>query len=133
MGLSNRGISYTRVGRKKYRLDEGLTFYTPIKGYYRQIFEPNHHRCSIHEHGSLNIPAGFIWDMASGAIDTPDMAIASLAHDALCIMINRGCLPRKEQSTADAYFKQVLKEEGCGWVRRWYSYLVVRAYQTLKR
>jgi len=81
--------------------------------------------------GLLTLRTGFVWDFATGAVDTPDMVIASAAHDALCILVDEGYLPTQSQKDVDVYFRELLKELGTGFVRRWYLYLAVRVFQTL--
>jgi len=130
--MKSRSIHYKRVGNKRYVLLEQEVFYTQIEGYDAVLEFPVTDACSLSYDGTLTVKSGFVWDMASGAIDTPDMAVASLAHDALCRLIKKGQLPTSTQKPADVYFRRVLKAEGCGWFRRWYAYWALRAYSHIK-
>ena len=123
-------MEFDILGPRKGRLKRDYNYFaTPIMGYRESISSPLTDRCSIYENGHLRVHTGFEWDFATGAIDTPDMVKASLAHDALCGLINHGKLPASEQKAADKFFRKVLKECGTSWFRRWYAYLAVRAYQ----
>lgn len=77
-------------------------------------------------HGRLKIDPGYRWDFATGAIDTPAMVRASLAHDAMYDLIRAGKLPPEMRKRADKYFVELLKEGGVGWLRRMYVYWAVR-------
>ena len=85
---------------------------------------------SLDAGGQLICRTGFCWDAASGAIDTPDMLAPSLAHDAICQMAYQDWSVRKE---GDVYFRKLLKDYGCPWIRRWYCYVFVRGYSRLMR
>ena len=115
---------YSQSGKKSkpYRLDETYVFNTSIKGYTAFV-----EGALLVEDGTLFVYQGYCWDMASGAIDTPDMAVASLAHDPLCEMANNSKLPCRARVLADREFRKILKEFGCSWLRRWYSWCAVRA------
>lgn len=110
------------------RLDEDYRFDTGIKGHEARIeYRPD--ACQLWPFGTLIVYEGFVWDFGSGpAIDTPDMVIASLAHDALCGLTDRGLVPWSVRKQADKYFRYLLKINGCPWIRRWYAYLAVRFY-----
>lgn len=114
-------------GEKPYRLDEDYTFNTGIKSYTCQVNGAN-----LDHTGFLCVCKGYCWDMATGAIDTPDMAVASLAHDPLCEMLNEGQLPKECGAAVHRYFRQVLQSCGCGFIRRWYVWAGVRVYWTFK-
>lgn len=120
-------IDYGRDSSGLYRLYRGKTFDTGIVGHSAVVTRP-YDACTLDAAGHLHVQEGFLWDLASGAIDTPDMVIASLAHDALCRITNDRLVPWSVRSKADTYFRKLLKELGCSFVRRWYSFLFVRAY-----
>lgn len=127
-------MNYQILSPRKGRLMSSETFkHTPIRGYGVAITGDPKNKCHLSPNGNLVVSKGFEWDFASGAVDTPDMVKASLAHDALCVLIDKGKLPAKEQKNADRYFRQVLKESGTSWFRRWYSYAAVRIYQYFNR
>lgn len=104
-------------------LDDRVVFNTPVVGY--SIGVP---KIQLLHDGQLVISKGFVWDYASGAIDTPAMIYASLPHDAFWILRKQGKLPKKAFGVVDAYFRQCLEDAGEGWLRRWYAWSAVRLY-----
>jgi hypothetical protein len=105
-------------------LKESITYDTDIKPLY-EIDTPH---IRLLPQGRLLIREGYKWDMATGAVDTPDMIYASLAHDALCELTNEGLLDWSYRKDIDKYFLRLLKELGTSRFRRWYVYIAVRAY-----
>lgn len=83
-------------------------------------------KCFLHG-GILHIRYGAVWDFASGAIDTEDMKIASLMHDAICYMYKEGKLSFNARRKGDYLFRKVLLEHGCSKFRAWYAYCAVTA------
>lgn len=121
-------ISYTLIGKNKGRLTDRVVFDTGIIGYEAEV-----EYASIAIDGTCTVLPGFQWDFGSGpAIDTPDVVLASLAHDALCRIHVRRNLNSKFRRKADAYFRKLLKELGMGWFRRWYFWAAVRLYSLIK-
>lgn len=115
-------ISYS-TNRGRGTLSKSVVFDTPVKGY-----SATHPDILLKEDGQLTIRAGFEWDYASGAIDTPAMIWASLPHDAFWDLRNAGKLPKSEFGVVDSYFRKCLKAAGEGWLRRWYAWAAVRIY-----
>lgn len=113
---------------RRGRLLERYDFVTPITGHHASLQDVKCNSCLLRSGGLLTVNPGFRWDFASGAIDTPPMVIASLAHDALCRLMAHGKLPWSTRKQADVYFRELLKANGCSFVRRWYAYLAVRGY-----
>ena len=111
-------------------LDRSASFVTHIKQY--AVFEGRQFSCVL-VGGILTVDAGSEWDFASGAVDTEDMRIASLAHDAICRLQEAGKIPFRARRKGDALFRDILKEKGCGWFRRWYSYLAVSVYSYIRK
>lgn len=107
-------------------LGEGLLFETGILGYTAKLPEP--HQSELSEVGTLMLHPGFTWDFGSYAIDTPAMVIASSAHDALCLMTDKGLLPWSVRARSDKLFREVLQAHGVGLFRRWWCWAGVRAY-----
>lgn len=120
-------INYKLVAPRKGKLLANKTFITPII----PVCGVSIPKATLNADGTLNIKAGFVWDFATGAIDTPDMVIASLAHDALCKLVTKGLLPKSAQKDIDVYFRDLLKELGTPFIRRWYSFIAVRLFQSL--
>ena len=118
---------YDLLDSDRARITEEYVFKTTVKGYSAEWDEPGE-QCELRSYGLLIIKPGFVYDFASGAIDTPDMVVASLAHDALCRLTDRGLIPWEARAKSDKYFRQLLKQLGTPFFRRWYAYLAVRAY-----
>lgn len=120
-------ISYTLTKDGAYGiLNQPLVFSTPIVGH--DVFMKDI-ACYLASSGRLTLDAGFMWDFGSGpAIDTPAMVVASAAHDALCIMTDTGKLPWGCRAKADAYFRELLKQNGVSFARRWWCWAGVRSY-----
>jgi hypothetical protein len=72
----------------------------------------------------------FRWDGASGpAIDTITFFLASLIHDALYQLIREGILPEDPfRSLSDAVMRRVAKDQGMGFLRRWWTWAAVRLF-----
>ena len=122
----NNHISYQLVGKRRGSLSAPKSYKTSIKPKHTI----DHGAIRLEPTGLLTLRTGFVWDFATGAIDTPDMVVASAAHDALCVLVDEGYLPTQSQKDIDIYFRELLKELGTGFVRRWYLYLAVRVFQT---
>lgn len=133
---ANLNYSLTKDGRKGI-LQERVMFQTPIEGYHTT--GRSDLLCRLYEDGTLAVEKGFKWDFGSGAIDTPAMVYASLAHDALCRITNHRLVPWSVRAEADKYFRQLLKRyqpEGgihgaIGWFSRWYRWAGVSLYSQL--
>lgn len=110
-------------------LDRSATFKIGIHGRY-SMREPGF-SCDI-KHGLLIVHRHSRWDFATGAIDTEDMRIASLAHDALCNMYKAGAIPFSVRVKANIIFRKILKEKGCPFIRRWYAFFAVSVYTYLR-
>ncbi len=123
---------HTRYVNGEWRgvLDRSVSFKFPVPQ--NSVFVGKSFSCVL-ANGILTVDAGSEWDFASGAIDTEDMRIASLAHDAICRMQEAGKLSFRNRRKGDALFRDILKEQGCGWFRRWYSYLAVSLYSYTKK
>lgn len=121
-----------RLPDGRWRTINDEQYETPIKGY-SLIWGNGEFRCRLYEDGRLLIYAGSVWDLGTGAIDTPAMIYASLPHDAFCLMTNSGVLPWECRMMADKYFKQCLKDAGAGWTALWRFPLVVLNSQTIAR
>lgn len=123
-----RNISYKLISKNKAKLREQVVFETGMKGHNREV-----EYARLLPFGTLVVDPGFQWDFGSGpAIDTPDVVIASLAHDALCRIDDRWNIGADFRRKADSYFRKVLKELGMGWFRRWYFWAAVRMYSLTK-
>lgn len=126
-------INYRLVDRgSKGRLRETVTFKTQIRGYSGAL-----KNCELQTNGNLVVYKGFEWDFGSGAIDTPAMVIASLAHDAMCNLTNARVIPWKLRKEGDKLFRNLLKKHSnnsnvfsktLGFASRWWRWAAVRTY-----
>jgi len=127
------GIHYDLIRKNGQTLGLLLSdtdYNTPITGYEGEIELPAS-KCRLAQNGCLHVFAGFAWDFGSGpAIDTPAVVRASLAHDALCLLTDRGLIPWSCRARADAYYREMLREYGTGFARRWWQWAGVRAYSS---
>jgi hypothetical protein len=123
MRISYELTDYGNLGR----LLEPLEFITPI-----QLYSAKIPFGELEINGRLTLKPGYIWDFGSGpAVDTPAMVIASAAHDAFCLMTDQKLIPWECRAMADKYFRELLKEGGTSFMRRWWCYAGVRSYSTL--
>lgn len=85
------------------------------------------------ENSVLTVHRRYHWDGASFiARDTPNIMRASLFHDALCELTNKGHIDKKYRKYADQLLRKIALEDGMSKFRAWYVYQAVRAYSRLK-
>jgi len=77
---------------------------------------------------TLILYKGFTWNGANKAINTPSVLKASAVHDALYLLIKKGCMVKGFRKTADAVFYDICRAEGMGWFRAQYMYYAVRLF-----
>jgi hypothetical protein len=118
-------IHYDLIAGNRGRLLSALEFESGIKGH---VVNDPALAFYLAPDGCLTLYTGFEWDFASGAIDTPAMVIASAYHDAGCVMTDKGLLPWKYRAHFDKQFRELLKENGVGFARRWWCWAGVRTY-----
>lgn len=112
-------------GGTRGRLLGALQFQTTITGYSINHPEDGYY---LDREGLLTLYVGFTWDFGSCAVDTPAMVIASAAHDAFCVMTDKGLLPWSVRAQSDYFFRELLKQHGVGFSRRWWCWAGVRSY-----
>lgn len=124
-------ISHTRY---KYELEhaynhvmrycESLTRYRAVIRYDDRVL------VSLSGDGLLHIGRSYAYDGPSGpALDTMNMARASLVHDAVYQLIAAGELPLKPwKGHADREFRLIMREDGVPWWRRQYAFWAVRLF-----
>lgn len=83
-------------------------------------------KAELFKSGTLTLYPGFVWDFGTGAVDTPDVVRASLAHDVLCEMVNKKLLPKKCRKVADKDYYNALRKYGMNPIRAWWQYMAVR-------
>lgn len=109
-------------------LEETFVYETPILGKRASI-----QSAQLTVDGVLVCKPGFVWDFGSGpAIDTQEMIVASLAHDAICRMNDQGWLTMEDRYMGDKFFHELLIRYGAGRLRAGWSYLAVSAYSRLQ-
>lgn len=109
--------------KRKAVLTEHFTYKTPIRGSVGAVAH-----CLLSSDGWLTFNPGFVWNLASGAVDDPAMVYGSLAHDGLYRLIREGELDKKHRVDADRFFRELLKQCGVGVFRRNYAYWAVRLF-----
>jgi len=70
--------------------------------------------------GTLTMKAGYCWNGASSAKDTPSNMRPSLVHDALYQLMREGLLPQSYRSAADDLYQALCREDGMNRFRAWY-------------
>jgi hypothetical protein len=138
-------IKYKTIdGGTRGLLGEDLSFQTDILGFeielvyeafeIEQVYSGS--RCTLTAAGVLTAYTPFVWDFGTFAVDTPDMVVASVAHDIICWMTDEGKLPWKYRAYGDRLFRELLKKNNPGkgkigtafnFTHRWLRWLGVRA------
>lgn len=112
----------------RYRLYGGWVERTNVRGHLAQYPAREHWVCLM-PNGDLWIRDRYLWDGPSGlAIDTANFMRASLVHDCLYQLIEKGELPSRVRSKADSEMRRICKEDGMGFFRRWYAWAAVRFF-----
>lgn len=120
-------IKYREIHGYKYLLEELYVIDTGILGQHTSVYAERFVR--LHKDGRMTISEGYAWDGPSGpTIDTPSFIRASLVHDALYQLIREGVLDVKHRKKADKLMRQICKEDGMPFWRRWYTYNSVRLF-----
>lgn len=109
--------TFKRNGKIWGRLLSDHKYKTPITGF--DVVIESRQGARLKPSGILHIYAMSEWDFGSGAIDTPAMVYASLAHDVFCEMTDKGILPWECRFEADKYFWTCLSEGGAIVSRFW--------------
>jgi hypothetical protein len=106
-----------------------VTFNTPITGYNVRLHREVRRKwvsCELFEDGTLVVYPNTKWDFGTGALDTPDVVRASLAHDMFCHLTNLGLIPWKCRKDADDYYRDLLVFYGCPKPRAYNQWLWIR-------
>jgi hypothetical protein len=117
--------------RKRRGMTTGFVEYrTPITGHAARIHREVGGKwvhCELMTNGLLLVYPETTWDFGTGAIDTPDVVRASLAHDMFCHFTNLGLIPWECRKVADNYYRDLLIYYGCTKIRANAHWLVVRS------
>lgn len=120
-----------RLIHKKRGVTTGVIEYrSPIFGHAAQVHKEVGGKWvhfELFKNGLLLIYPDTAWDFGTGAIDTPDVVRASLAHDMFCHLTDLGLIPWECRVLADQYYRDLLLQYGCSKIRANYQYLAVRA------
>ena len=118
---------YIEIGNC-YQLINDFTVQTSIMGYVA-----NHPLYRLTADGKLLMRTYFTWDGPTGAFNTKNFIIPSAVHDALCNLINLGYLPMSLQPMVDEEMIKFQRRAKMCFLRRAWTYTVVRWYQMTKK
>lgn len=126
-------------GRRGGRLEARSTYYTGITGHSAKLDKLvlilKGRRlwldAELYPDGRLVVEPDTTWDFGSGAVDTPPVIIASLAHDMLCHMTNMRLLPWRCRWLADRAYRVMLRQNGACLLRAWGQWAFVAGYSQL--
>lgn len=86
----------------------------------------------LDDRGVLFLSNQFMWDGASGAVDTADFMMGSCIHDALCTLIEEHEALRGLWNAAAKEMRRINKANGMSWLRAQWTYWAVRLYGRFK-
>ena len=129
------GEDYERIGFRKWRVlkqfDTVCEFRPPIDNC-GETKEIKTKFGFFNRKGILTIKAGFQWDGATGALDTPDIMKASCVHDWFCTAVDNKVLPVEYRRKGDDLFERICLEEGMPEFRANYCHAAVVAWGRAK-
>jgi len=114
---------YEKISTRKYRLLVDISYQTHIKGRDEQTKFGQ-----LRTDGRLILYRGFVWDGATGAIDTDSVMRASAVHDWFCTNVANRRLPVKFRRLGDDIFKDIMIEDDVPMWRVHYAHFAVVAY-----
>ena len=120
-------IQYDKQG-KNYILKEEISIKTDI----HPDKAIKNKYSSITKAGKITLYPGFLWDGATGAVDTPKIMQASAMHDFICNEYNCGKLTKEQRELGDKMFKSQLKAANMWSFRVKYVYQAVRKFFEVK-
>ena len=121
---------YKLLSKRKGLVTGVIEFHSPIIGYHARIsriIDGKQVQCELYPTGLLVVFPDTVWDFGTGAIDTPDVVRASLAHDMFCHLTDSGLIPWQCRRLADQYYRDLLLQYGSGRLRANMHFLAVRA------
>tara|TARA_R110002020_G_scaffold21429_2_gene72777 strand:+ start:1935 stop:2321 length:387 start_codon:yes stop_codon:yes gene_type:complete len=77
---------------------------------------------------TLLIKKGYTWDGASGAIDTKNIMLGALVHDALYQLIREGVIGIEDRDKCDKILQKICESEGMSKFRAWLVYKAVKRF-----
>jgi len=124
-----RELPYTLL-RKRRGMTTGVVEYrTPVTGHNVRINREiggKWVQAELFANGLLLVYPNTTWDFGTGALDTPDVVRASLAHDIFCHLTNLGLIPWECRKLADDYYRDLLLFYGCSKPRAYNQWFWVR-------
>lgn len=90
-------------------------------------------RAILSDDGTLFIGSNFMWDGASGAVDTADFMMGSCIHDALCVLIDSHEELAGLWNAAAKEMRRVNRANGMSWLRAQWTYLAVRFWGRIRK
>lgn len=109
---------YRYVLHDSYIVDTGIVGFNIASGSF----------LTLTQGGILTIFAGYHWDGASGAIDSPSFMRGSLVHDAAYQLMRENSLPLSYRKRADELLLEICKADGMWAWRRAWVWAAVRAF-----
>lgn len=125
---------YRHLSKRRGMTTGTIAFNSPITGHAVNLnreVRGKWVRCELFANGLLLVYPETTWDYGSGALDTPDVVRASLAHDMFCHLTDLGLIPWEHRAVADKYYRELLIQYGCPKVRAYNQWFWVRRYSKL--
>ena len=119
--------------KKKLKFKKIKYPYLVIEDYYRRCPIPAGMTCSngwfdLRE-SQVVVFKDYAWDGPSGmTFDTPNSMEGSLIHDVFYQAIQDGYILYKYRKISDRIFRDVLKDDGMSFIRRWYWFIGLRLF-----
>ena len=107
--LNEIAFSKIKKGAWKYLLEKNFEIQTKIKP--KKAIHLGHY-ITLYTTGKLVIRRGFMWDGSSFCADTDADMVASLVHDALCLLIEACLLSRHYIKKVNDLYRFLCKRDG---------------------
>lgn len=91
-----------------------------------------HEYFTITKTGIVTVKVGYVWDGATGGLDTKDFMRGSLIHDVLCQAVAEKLLHKAYRPKADKLLYKMLLEDGMPKWRALYVYNFIKLYVWIK-
>lgn len=121
-------MKYENIEDFKYRIIKTFSIATPL----RPLATVKGEFATLCTNGRLYIKKGFLWDGASGAIDTDNVMLPSCVHDVGCSWYLKKLIDIDMRHEFDDLFKTLLKKQGMNTIRVAAMYAAVRANTSIR-